>query len=605
MQHEWCARAVSLPFPRPERSARSTVMKNANRTHDFDKLVEGIGLANRILVEGMARQFAADQPDSMGRWLRALHQALSQDSERWQELQQEYYRRQVELFFQAMARKDAADQAGARGDRRFAAEEWSRIPLFDYIRRSYEMTSQWLLEAVGSLKLDDESRRKALFYTRQYIDAMAPSNFPATNPEVLRLALETKGESVAAGLRNLIDDLAKGRISMTDEAAFEVGRNIAVSAGAVVFENELVQLIQYRPLTDEVAEVPLLMVPPCINKFYIMDLEPDNSLVRFAVEQGHTVFMVSWRNAPAELGGLAWDDYIERGVISAIDAVCAITGRERINALGFCIGGTLLACALAVLRAKGRDPAQSLTLMTTLLDFSDVGDIGVYVDADFVSARERLFRSGGLVAGRELATAFSSLRANDLIWFYVINNYLKGRTPEAFNLLYWNSDATNLPGPMYVWYLRHCYLENRLRDPGALTVCGAPVDLSRIDAPAFVFAARDDHIVPWRSAYAGARLLRGPVEFVLGASGHIAGAINPASRNKRNYWTSGAPGPDPDRWLASAEHRPGSWWLAWSRWISAHAGRQVAARRRLGGRGYKVREPAPGRYVRERCEPAA
>jgi polyhydroxyalkanoate synthase len=388
---------------------------------------------------------------------------------------------------------------------------------------------------------------------------------------------------------------------MTDEGAFEVGKNIAVSKGAVVWENGLIQLIQYAPLTQKAHARPLLMVPPCINKFYIMDLQPENSLVRYAVEQGHTVFMVSWRNVGPDQAGLGWDDYIRDGILAPIEEVRRITKQERINALGFCVGGTLVAAGLAVLEKRGEHPVESLTLLTTLLDFTDVGEIRVYIDENFVAKRERELREGGLIPGGELASAFSSLRANDLIWPYVVNNYLKGKAPPAFDLLYWNSDATNLPGPMYAYYLRNTYQDNKLAKPDALTMCGEPVSLKRVKMPTFVFAAREDHIVPWRGGYKSARTLGARAKFVLGASGHIAGTINPASKGKRSYWVNGTLEADADAWFAKAQEKPGSWWPEWTAWLKPHAGKLVPARRKLGDAAHKPIEPAPGRYVKERA----
>jgi polyhydroxyalkanoate synthase len=412
--------------------------------------------------------------------------------------------------------------------------------------------------------------------------------------------MESRGETLQEGMRNLLADMEKGRISMTDEGAFEVGRNIAVSKGSVVYENTLIQLIQYAPTTEKVHERPLVMVPPCINKFYIMDLQPENSLVRYAVEQGHTVFMVSWRNVQQEHEHIGWDDYIS-DLIDALEEVRKITKAAQLNVLGFCIGGTLLAAALAVLEKKGENHAASLTLLTTLLDFTDVGEIRVYIDKAFVAKREKQLERGGLVPGGELAGAFSSLRANDLVWSYVVNNYLKGRQPPAFDLLYWNSDATNLPGPMYAYYLRNTYQDNKLAKPDALKMCGVPVSLKRVKLPTFVFSAREDHIVPWKGGYESARTLGGKVRFVLGASGHIAGTINPASKNKRSYWVNDEIGADPDKWFAHAKELPGSWWPEWTKWLKPHAGKMVPARKKLGGGRRKPLEPAPGRYAKERA----
>jgi len=525
-------------------------------------------------------------------------------------LQQEWLARHAQLW-QGMLAKAPDQPAPAvavpeAGDKRFAHPAWAESPIYDYLRQAYLINAETLKRMADAAPLPDErARQRMRFLTRQMVDAMAPSNFVATNPEFVQTALATNGESIRQSINNLIEDLDKGRISMTDDAAFEVGRNLAVTPGAVVFENEVMQLIQYSPLTDTVCERPFLMVPPCINKFYILDLQPENSLVRYAVEQGHTVFLVSWRNPSAAQGHLTWDDYLEQGALTAIRVVREICGMtradEQINALGFCVGGTILASALAVAKARGEDPVASLTLLTTLLDFSDTGEIGYFVDEAAVAAREASLGKGGLLPGRELATVFSALRANDLIWQYVVGNYLKGNKPPAFDLLYWNSDATNLPGPFLAWYLRHLYLENSLRVPGKLAMCGVRADLTRLDMPAFFYASREDHIVPWKTSYLGRALLGGPTRFVLGASGHIAGVINPAAKNKRNYWINDAGAASADEWLAGAAEVKGSWWPVWAEWLKTHGGKPVPARGRLGNATYAAREPAPGRYVKEKA----
>jgi polyhydroxyalkanoate synthase subunit PhaC len=416
----------------------------------------------------------------------------------------------------------------------------------------------------------------------------------------MQLAAETGGKSVVEGVNLFFEDLAKGRVSSTDEKAYEVGKDLATTPGAVVFENELMQVIQYAPTTERVHERPLLMIPPCINKFYILDLQRDNSLVRHAIGQGHTVFMVSWRNASPEQGHLTWDDYLRDGVMRAIDVALDVSGADKVNALGFCLGGTLLGCATAILRSHNDDKVASMTLLTTMLDFSDSGELGTLITPESVAAREASIGNGGLMHGKELGFTFSSLRSNDLIWQYVSNSYLKGKAPPAFDMLYWNADSTNLPGPMFCWYVRNCYLENNLRVPGKTTQLGEPVDLSMIDIPAFLYASREDHIVPWHTAYASNELLAGDTTFVLGASGHIAGVINPPAKNKRNFWVGGTAGPDSDRWFETAQSMPGSWWPTWTDWLKGQAGPEVEARKTLGKRTYKRIEPAPGRYVKEK-----
>ncbi len=451
-----------------------------------------------------------------------------------------------------------------------------------------------------------KAKRKIRFAVQQMVDAMSPANFLATNPEAQQRIIETSGESLTKGVAHLIADMQKGRISQTDESAFEVGKNVANTEGAVVYENALFQLIQYKPQTRTVYERPLLLVPPCINKFYILDLQPENSLVRYAVEQGHTVFLLSWRNPDESLGHLTWDDYIENGVIRAIHATQEITGQKQINALGFCVGGTLIATALAVLFARGEKPISSLSLLTTLLDFSDAGVLEVFIDEMQVGLREQTIGHGGLMPGRDFTAAFSSLRPNDLVWNYVESNYLKGEDPRAFDLLYWNADSTNLPGPMFCYYLRNMYLENALREPGALTMRGEPVDLGKINAPAFIYGSREDHIVPWEAAYASTTLLNPKKpnrnRFVLGASGHIAGVINPPAKKKRSYWRSDKTPADAAEWLRGAQEQPGSWWPEWSAFLAEHGGAQVAAPRKYGNAAYPPIEPAPGRYVRVRAD---
>jgi polyhydroxyalkanoate synthase len=486
-------------------------------------------------------------------------------------------------------------------DKRFAATEWSESPYYDYLRQAYRLNAEFLVSLAEAMPGDADARDRLKFFTRQFVDAMAPSNFAATNPEFISKALATQGASITDGLRNLLADLGKGRISMTDDDAFEVGRNLAVTPGQVIFENALIQLIQYAPATKKVHERPLLIVPPCINKFYILDLQPENSFVRHAVEQGMTVFLVSWRNPQAELGHLGWDDYLELGALKALEVAREVGGADRVNALGFCVGGTILAAALSVAKARGADPVSSLTLLTSLLDFSDGGEVTHYVDPISLEAREKAIGQGGLLRGAELAAAFSSLRANDLIWQYVVGNYLKGGKPPAFDLLYWNADGTNLPGPFAVWYLRHLYLENALREPGRLAMCGTTADLGRLDMPAYLYASREDHIVPWQSAYLSRGLLGGETTFVMGASGHIAGVVNPPAKGKRSHWRNDAAAATSDDWLAGATEHKGSWWPHWIEWLRRHAGAERPAPKKFGSRRHKPIEAAPGRYVKERA----
>jgi len=508
-------------------------------------------------------------------------------------------------LWQSMVARDSGKSVAPvappdRGDRRFSAGEWQRNPWFDYLRQSYLINTRTLADSVEALEAEPHTKNRLRFIARQVADAMSPANFAATNPEALKLALDTKGESLNQGIRRLVEDAHKGRISTTDESQFEVGKNLAVTEGAVVFENELMQLIQYKPLTPTVFSRPLVMVPPCINKYYVLDLQPENSFVRYAVEQGHVVFMVSWRNITEELAHLTWDDYLSQGVLKALEVARAVCGAERINALGFCVGGTMLGIALALLAARGDRSVESATFLASMLDFSDTGEIGLFVDEASLAVREATIGKRGVMPGRELAAVFSALRANDLVWSYVVNNYLKGRSPDAFDLLYWNADSTNLPGPMYCWYVRNTYLENGLREPGKVPVLGVPIDLGKVNVPAYVLATREDHIVPWRTAYRTTQLLDGEMRFVLGASGHIAGVVNPAAKGKRSFWSDDKLVPEADAWLAAAAEKPGSWWSDWSEWLARFGGERVKARARLGSAKFKPIEPAPGRYVKHR-----
>ena len=493
-------------------------------------------------------------------------------------------------------------ETAATADQRFSAPEWRNLAWFRTVRDLYELNARYVNAVTDAVELPPAARRRVQFFTRQLTDAMSPSNFPQTNPEAIARAFETRGESIARGSRAFVDDLVRRRISMTDESQFEIGRNLAITPGDVVYENELIQLIQYHPTTRRTRARPLLIVPPFINKYYILDLQPQNSFVAYCVDQGISTFIISWRNIPDELGHLSWEDYIEKGIFQAIDVVRSIHRTDGINTLGYCVGGTLLTCALAVMAARNERGVASLTLLASMLDFSDTGDISAYVDETYVRQCEQRFAEHGVVPGSQLANAFASLRANELVWYFVINNYLLGHSPRAFDLLYWNADGANLPGPLFSYYLRNMYLENRLRVPGALHMHDVPVDLGRIGLPSMVIATREDHIVPWETAYLGTQLLGGDTEFVLGASGHVAGIVNPARANRRHYWTN-ANGQLPaaaQHWFDTAQQVEGSWWPYWTKWLLRHSGKTVAARKNTGSAKFRPIEPAPGRYVRER-----
>ncbi|WP_027859137.1 PHA/PHB synthase family protein [Marinobacterium jannaschii] len=488
----------------------------------------------------------------------------------------------------------------ARGDRRFQSEEWSKNPIFDYIKQSYLLSSRLIQEMASNANLSEKEQKKLEFYTNQYIDALSPTNFAITNPEVLQQALETKGQSLVDGLKNLLTDMDKGRISMTDETAFDLGTNLAKTEGSVVFENDMFQLIQYKPLTEQQFERPTLIVPPSINKFYILDLQEHNSFVRYCVEQGQTTFLISWLNPTAEQSDISWDDYVEKGVLKATEVVKSICESDKVNAVAWCVGGTILATSLAVMAARKNTDIASATFFTTLVDFTDPGDIGVFIDDQQVKQLETKVNNQGILHGRELATSFNMLRSNDLIWSYVVNNYLKGQTPPPFDILYWNSDSTNLPANMYTFYINNMYVENKLSEKNALTICGEKINLSNIKIPVYFLSTIEDHIAPWKGTFKGTELMKGSVEFVLGASGHVAGVINPASKNRRNYWVKGELGKGAEHWLESAERKDGSWWPHWAEWLKRRAGKKMDARADYGNATFKAIEPAPGRYVKVR-----
>jgi polyhydroxyalkanoate synthase subunit PhaC len=520
--------------------------------------------------------------------------ALQIDPAKLLEIQNQYLQQAAVLWNGSLT----AGQAKAPADKRFASEAWQSNPIASFSASAYLLNAKALTDLADAVEADAKTKARVRFAVEQWLAAMSPSNYLALNAEAQKKAIETKGQSIAQGIQNLVHDLKQGHVSMTDESVFEVGKNVATTEGAVVFENEFFQLLEYKPLTAKVYERPFLLVPPCINKFYILDLQPENSLIRYAVEQGHRTFVVSWRNPDESMQDKTWDDYIEQAAIKAIDVTQEITGVEKINALGFCVGGTILGTALAVLAARGEKPVASLTLLTSLLDFADTGVLDIFIDEKAVQFREMQMGKGGLLKGQDLASTFSFLRPNDLVWNYVVGNYLKGETPPPFDLLYWNSDSTNLPGPFYAWYLRNTYYENNLRQPGKLRVCGQKVDLRKLDMPTYIYGSREDHIVPIGGAYASTQLLPGPKRFVMGASGHIAGVINPPAKNKRSYWTHDKLPPAHADWSAAAKEHPGSWWTDWATWLKKHAGKQVAAPRNYGSRKHKPTEPAPGSYVK-------
>jgi polyhydroxyalkanoate synthase subunit PhaC len=521
------------------------------------------------------------------------------------ELWQDYMR-----LWQTTSRRMLGQEAEAvaqpeRGDRRFRDPAWNDHAVFDFIKQSYLLTSRWMLEVAGrDHGLDDKTRQKVEFYTRQFVDAMAPSNFVMTNPEVLRTTIESRGENLLRGLKNIREDLERGRgqlsIRMTDLEAFEIGKNIAVTPGKVVYQNDLIQLIQYNPTTEQVHKRPLMIVPPWINKYYILDLQPKNSFINFAVDEGFTVFVVSWVNPDERFAEKSFEDYMHEGPLAALDAIARATGEKDVVAIGYCLGGTLMAATQAWMAARQDRRIKALTLFTTMTDFAEAGELSVFIDEEQLAALEDMMASKGYLDGNQMATTFNMLRANDLIWSFVINNYLMGKDPFPFDLLYWNSDSTRMPAAMHSFYLRKCYQENKLVEPGGITLSGVPIDLRKVRLPVYLLSTREDHIAPWKATYAATQIFKGQRTFVLAGSGHIAGVVNPPASGKYGYWTSDQLPPDPDQWLEGATHRDGSWWPHWSAWKGAMAGPLVPARQPGDGELAPI-EDAPGGYVKVRA----
>ena len=569
-------------------------------------------MSNQIPGFDWAQQAAKFQETAMQTWRNAMQsfgqppslnpqQSMPQlkfEPQKLMALQQQYLSEARSLWTQGMSGTLEVK------DKRFAGDAWKANHAAAFMAASYLLNARTMLAMVDAVDADVKTKNRLRFSVEQWAAASAPTNFLALNADAQQKAIDTQGASIAQGVANLLKDIQQGHVSMTDETLFEVGKNVATTEGAVVYENEFFQLLEYKPLTAKVYERPFLLVPPCINKFYILDLQPTNSFVRYAVAEGHRTFVVSWRNPDQSMAERTWDDYIEKAVIRAINTVQEISGAKQINALGFCVGGTMLTTALAVLRGRGEDPVASATLLTTLVDFTDTGILDVFIDDNMIRYREMEMGKGGLMSGNALASTFSFLRPTDLVWNYVAGNYLKGETPPPFDLLYWNSDSTNLPGPYYAWYLRHTYLQNDLVKPGAVTVCGVPLDLGQVDMPTYIYGSREDHIVPIGGAYATTQVLPGDKRFVMGASGHIAGVINAPAAKKRSHWI-GEDGEYPesvDQWIEEATEYPGSWWPDWASWLKSHAGKQIAAPKAYGkGAQFKATEPAPGRYVKAKA----
>jgi polyhydroxyalkanoate synthase len=581
---------------------------------EIAQIMSEIADRSRVIVEDFLKRQPAG--DGTGRSIAGIGQTFLELTQRMMTnpnaimeaqfgLWQDYMRLWQSTAQRMLGQEPEPVIAPEKGDRRFRDAAWNDNILFDFIKQSYLLSSRYVLETASrDHGMEPREQQKVEFYTRQFVDALAPSNFVMTNPEVLRATLESRGENLLRGLKHMLEDLdrGKGRLSirMTDLDAFEVGRNIATTPGKVVYQNELMQLIQYTPTTETVYKRPLMIVPPWINKFYILDLQPQNSFIRFAVEQGFTVFVISWVNPDEEMSHKTFESYMLEGPLAALDAIEQATGEKDVTAIGYCLGGTLLAATLSYMTAKKDNRIKASTYFTTLLDFSDPGELGVFIDEEQLALVEEKMMKRGYLDGSEMANTFNMLRANDLIWSFVVNNYLMGREPPPFDLLYWNADSTRLPATMLLFYIQEMYKNNALGKPGRLKLDGVAIDLGKVTVPVYIFAAKDDHITPWRSCYPGTQLFGGPKRFVLAASGHIAGVINPPAAKKYSHWTNPKLPPTPEEWLEGAESHEGSWWPDQARWLGRRAGAQVAARQPGDGALQPI-EDAPGSYVRERA----
>ncbi len=570
--------------------------------------------SQRVVQEFIERQSAGQSeynvldPTVVGKAFQELTAKMMSDPAKLMESQMKLWQGYLDLW-QSTTRRMMGEEAEpvatpAPGDKRFKDDEWQENPIFDYIKQSYLLASEFMLDSVRQVEgLDPKTAEKVDFYTRQYVDAMAPTNFAMTNPQVVRRTIETGGENLLQGLSNMLDDLERGkgklRVKMTDLEKFELGVNVAVTLGKVVYQNDLMQLLQYTPTTEIVHKRPLLIIPPWINKFYILDLRDKNSFIKWAVDEGHTVFVISWVNPDASLADKSFEDYLQEGPLAALEAIEKATGERDVKAIGYCLGGTLLACTLAYMTAKKDERIACATFFTSMVDFSEPGELGVFIDEEQLSLMEEQMEKTGYFEGSNMAEAFNLLRANDLIWSFVVNNYLMGRDPFPFDLLYWNSDSTRMPRDMHSFYLRNMYQKNLLCKAGGINLDGVPIDLATIKTPTYILSTKEDHIAPWKSTYAATRLYSGSIRFVLGASGHIAGVINPPAAKKYGYWINQNLPETSDEWLAGAEQREGSWWTDWSEWVSEHND-GVVPKREPGDGGLKIIEDAPGSYVKLR-----
>lgn len=600
------------------KSQKSEIKMEKTKKTEMEELTESITKASQKIISNYFENKSGYNHDN-----RDIAQTYNEfgtklmnepkEMEKVQELYKGFFNSQQELWKRITERQSKPTEyqpviKPADGDKRFKAPEWDEAPYyFDFVKQSYLLVSQLMKEIVETSEIDEKVKKKLKFYTQHYVDALSPSNFIATNPEAIKLAQETNGQSLVDGFKNLLSDIEKGGITQTDMTAFQPGVNIAATPGAVVFENELMQLIQYSPSTKNVYETPVVIIPPWINKYYILDLRPENSLAKFIVDQGFTTFMISWKNPTADMRHITFDDYVEMAALKAFEVAKSISKSKKVNALGYCLGGTLLGTSLAILAARDKEenPVNSATFLATMIDFSDVGPMGDVIDNALLKKLERgELLEQGVMHGHDMEKAFNLIRANDLVWSFVINNYLKGKTPTPFDVLYWTNDNTNLPAKMYLYYLRYMVVENKLSRKNALRICNTPIDIGKIDIPVYVIGLQEDHIAPPQTAFTTTELVSGPVEFILGLSGHVMGVANPPSKKKYGYFLDGKLENGFEAWKETAKFHEGSWWTAWTARLSKKSGKQIVAAKTLGNAKFKSIEPAPGRYVTQKCSAA-
>ncbi|MCC2625895.1 MAG: class poly(R)-hydroxyalkanoic acid synthase [Burkholderiales bacterium] len=575
---------------------------------DFEKLFTDIAAANKVWFNDLLnQQKSVSDNNSPGDVFLEMYKQFFDNTKTYLESQQKFYQSQLSLWqsFIEQEKDQALEEVKKPMDKRFSDPDWENNPFFAYLKQSYLNMSNNLVDFIAKSDMDAGTKERLKFFMCQYLDAISPSNFAMTNPEVIKTVVESNGMSLVDGMKNMMEDVQNGYMSMTDETLFEVGKNLAITNGKVIFKNELIELIQYAPTTAKVHKVPLLVVPPCINKYYILDLQQSNSLVKYLVEEGYTVYLISWKSADKTISKFHWEEYANLGVIKALDVVRKISGVQKINTLGYCIGGIILTTAYLLLQHRKLDWINSMGHMTVMLDHGDPGDIKYFLDRDLLELREAQKHAGGVMSGRIISQTFSALRANELIWNYWITKYLMGKTPQAFDILYWNNDAVDLPVLMHAFLLKRLYINNELIS-GKLVIDGVTMDLNKITCPVYLFAAQKDHIVPWHSAYMTTKYVKNSdVRFVLGASGHTAGVVNPVSSDKRNYWVNDKIAKTADEWFKTAKEIPGSWWKDFSGWLVHLSGTKIAAPKTLGNKEFAPLVDAPGEYVKAKAMPIA